>query len=207
MIARKKLPAFAREFSRAFAYAARIHRNQLRKKTRIPYVSHLMAVAGLVLENGGGQDQAIAALLHDAAEDCGGKRRLADIKRKFGEEVARIVDGCTDTYERPKPPWKARKEAYVERVAHEPEDVRLVAAADKLHNARCVLADYRTIGERVWKRFKAPRDEVLWYHRAVTDALEEAGTNSLVEELDRIVGELERLTGVRRRRRPAHPES
>jgi (p)ppGpp synthase/HD superfamily hydrolase len=194
MIAEKNLPGFAAEFSRALAYAARIHATQLRKGTRIPYVSHLIAVAGLVLENGGGEDEAIAALLHDAAEDCGGRKRLAQIERKFGQKVARIVDGCTDTYEDPKPPWRPRKEAYLLHLPQASPSVRLVATADKLHNARCVLADYRTKGEELWKRFNAPKEELLWYHRAVTETLKKAGMSPLVEELDRVVGELERLT-------------
>ena len=193
MIARKNLPRFAAEFSRAFEYAAKIHATQLRKETRIPYVSHLIAVAGLVLENGGGEDEAIAALLHDAAEDCGGRKTLAQIERKFGRKVARIVDGCTDTYEDPKPPWKPRKEKYLSRLPGEPRSVRLVSAADKLHNARCMLADYRAIGDELWKRFNAPPRDLLWYHRAVTEALKKAGSNPLVEELERVVGELERL--------------
>ncbi len=198
MIAEKNLPGFAAEFSRAFAYAARIHATQRRKGTRVPYVSHLIAVAGLVLENGGGEDEAIAGLLHDAAEDCGGRKTLVQIERKFGRKVARIVDGCTDTYEDPKPPWKPRKEAYLRHLPVAPRSVRLVAAADKLHNARCVLADYRTIGEELWKRFNAPRQDILWYHRAVTEALKKAGSNSLVEELDRVVEELELLTSATR---------
>lgn len=193
MIARKNLPRFAAEFSRAFEYAAKIHANQVRKETGIPYVSHLIAVAGLVLENGGGEEEAIAALLHDAAEDCGGRKRLEQIERRFGPKVARIVDGCTDTYEDPKPPWKPRKEKYLRRLPGEPRSVRLVSTADKLHNARCMLADYRAIGEKLWKRFNAPREELLWYHRAVTDVLKKAGSNPLVDELDRVVGELERL--------------
>ncbi len=193
MIAEKDLPRFAEEFSKAFADAARFHACQRRKGTGIPYISHPMAVAGLVLENGGGQDEAIAALLHDAAEDCGGEEALAEIRQRFGPEVALIVDGCTDTYEDPKPPWKPRKLAYLERLSKAPASVRLVAAADKLHNARCVLADYRTTGEELWKRFNAPKEEVLWYHRAVTETLRKAGTSPLIEELDRVVTELERL--------------
>jgi (p)ppGpp synthase/HD superfamily hydrolase len=131
--------------------------------------------------------------LHDAAEDCGGRKRLEQIERRFGPKVARIVDGCTDTYEDPKPPWKPRKEKYLRRLPGEPRSVRLVSTADKLHNARCMLADYRAIGEKLWKRFNAPREELLWYHRAVTDVLKKAGSNPLVDELDRVVGELERL--------------
>lgn len=195
MIAKRNLQRFASNLSSAMRYASRIHATQLRKETRIPYISHLLAVASLVLENGGGQDEAIAALLHDAAEDCGGRRRLADIRQRFGPKVARIVAGCTDTFEDPKPAWKPRKESYLQDLPEALRSVRLVAAADKLHNARCVLADYRAFGDKLWRRFNAPKDQLLWYHRAVTEALRKGGSNPLVEELDRVVTELERLAG------------
>ena len=178
----------------AFAEACDLHGLQLRKGTKIPYISHLMAVAAMVLENGGDADEAVAALLHDAAEDQGGKETLERIRQRFGDRVAEIVDGCTDTYEDEKPPWRPRKEAFLERLARASHSVRLVAAADKLHNARSVLADYREIGEDLWKRFNAPREDQLWYHRAATETLKKAGTSPLVEELDRVVRELERLT-------------
>ena len=148
MIAKRNLRRFASEFSRAMGYAARIHATQLRKETRIPYLSHLLAVASLVLENGGGKDEAIAALLHDAAEDCGGRKRLADIRRRFGPKVAAIVAGCTDTYEDPKPPWKPRKEAYVgARPKHALGATRL-GSRQKPCTTRCVLADYRASGRQ-----------------------------------------------------------
>ena len=145
MIARKNLPKFAAEFSRAFEYAAKIHANQVRKETGIPYVSHLIAVAGLVLENGGGEEEAIAALLHDAAEDCGGRKRLEQIERRFGPKVARIVDGCTDTYEDPKPPWKPRKEKYLRRLPGEPRSVRLVSSATPAFTPSAGRASKRSI--------------------------------------------------------------
>jgi hypothetical protein len=194
MTAQRSLLEQPGRLEKAFAEACDLHRAQCRKGTTIPYVSHLMSVAALVLENGGDEDEVIAALLHDAAEDQGGKKTLERIRQQFGDRVAGIVDGCTDTYEDPKPPWKARKEAYLRHLPVAPHSVRLVAAADKLHNARCVLADYRAIGEELWERFKRPRKDTLWYHRAVTDALKKAGSNPLVEELDRVVTELERLT-------------
>jgi len=170
----------------AFSEACDLHGTQFRKGTRIPYISHLMAVASLVLENGGDVDETVAALLHDAAEDQGGKMTLERIRQRFGDRVASIVDGCTDTYEDPKPPWKPRKQAYLERLSKAPASVRLVGSADKLHNARRMLADYLEVGENLWKRFNAPKEELLWYHRAVTETLKKAGgSNTLVEELDR----------------------
>lgn len=202
MIQSRNLQAFAERFAEACEYAASLHAAQLRKGTRTPYLSHLLAVSSLVLENGGNEDEAIAALLHDAVEDQGGKPTLEEIRQRFGVVVARIVEGCTDSDTMPKPPWKARKLAYVEHLRKAPRSVRLVASADKLHNARCVLADYRTVGEKLWKRFTAPRSEVLWYYREVTEALRrprgpaQAG-EGLVEELDRVVSEIERLTANR----------
>lgn len=193
VIPKTPAPPFTNRLDEAFALARELHGKQLRKGTKIPYLSHLMAVASLVIENGGGEDETIAALLHDAAEDQGGEPTLEKIRQCFGPRVAEIVDGCTDTYEDPKPEWKGRKEGFLKRLAAASPSVRLVAAADKLHNARAVLADFRAIGEDVWKRFNAPKAEVLWYHRAVTEALKEAGPSPLVEELDRVVTELERL--------------
>jgi hypothetical protein len=184
---------FTERLKLAFSLAADLHAGQFRKGTQIPYVSHLMAAASLVMENEGDEDEIAAALLHDAAEDQGGEETLKKIRETFGRKVADIVDGCTDTYEVPKPDWKPRKEKYLRRLAIAPPSVRLVAAADKLHNARTTLADYRTIGDKVWERFNAPKEELLWYHRSVTEALKKAGSNPLVEELDRVVGELERL--------------
>jgi HD domain-containing protein len=180
-------------FREAFSMAFDLHGGQLRKGTKVPYISHPIGVASLVIENGGDEDEAIAALLHDTAEDQGGRETMKKILDRFGARVASIVDGCTDTYDDPKPSWKERKEAFLERLPWATPSVRLVASADKLHNARAVLADFRAIGEDIWKRFNAPKKDLLWYHRAVTEALKKAGPSSLVEELDRVVTELERL--------------
>ena len=179
-------------FHRGFLHAARAHACHLRKGTEIPYVSHLMAVASLVLEHGGTEDEAIAALLHDAAEDQGGVLRLELIRAEFGESVAAIVDGCTDTYEEKKPDWEPRKKAYLAHLPTQPASVRLVSAADKLHNARCILSDYGTEGEELWGRFTGRREGTLWYYRALVDAYRKAGTNPLVEELARVVETIER---------------
>jgi (p)ppGpp synthase/HD superfamily hydrolase len=180
-------------FERALAYAHRLHRDQKRKRTEIPYISHLLAVSSLVLEHGGDEDVAIAALLHDGPEDRGGRKILEEIRTLFGERVAGIVEECTDTFEEPKPEWKPRKETYLARLRDAPASVRLVAAADKLHNARSILSDHRAIGEEIWKRFNAPKYESLWYYRSVVEALRERGTFPLLDELDRAVGQLEQL--------------
>src|SRR5215471_17306000 len=140
-------------FERALLFAARKHAGQTRKGTPAPYISHLMGVAGLVLEAGGDEDLAIAALLHDVVEDCGGAKMLAQVRRRFGKRVARVVEGCTDAYEIPKPPWRERKESYLRRLKKENADTRLVSVADKLNNIRSILADYRIVGESVWSRF------------------------------------------------------
>ena len=191
--------ASAQRFGRALAHAAEKHAGQKRKGTRIPYISHPLAVASLVLEFGGGEDEVIAALLHDVAEDCGGQEALDEIRQKFGMGVAAIVGGCTDTLESPKPEWRPRKEAYLAHLQSAHRSVRLVAAADKLHNARSILRDYRSEGESVWTRFSAPKEDVLWYYGAVTRALEARGLSPLVEELDRTVGEMMRESrGARR---------
>jgi (p)ppGpp synthase/HD superfamily hydrolase len=148
-----------------------------------------------VIEYGGDEDMAIAALLHDAAEDQGGMPRLRDIRKKFGKRVAHIVDGCTDSYTKPKLPWMERKGAYVARLSREAEDVRLVSAADKLSNAREVLHDFLVHGESVFERFAGKREGTLWYYRALVREFRKAGSNPLVEELDRVVSELESLAG------------
>jgi (p)ppGpp synthase/HD superfamily hydrolase len=183
-------------FEEALVYAARLHSRQRRKGTAIPYVSHLLGVASLVLENGGDEDGAIAALLHDAVEDQGGRPTLEEIRRRFGDRVAFIVEGCTDTDTVPKPPWRQRKEAYVSHVRHAPAEVRRVSAADKLHNARTILADLRRNGDEVWARFTADRDGVLWYYRSLATVFLETDVGFLAEELDRVVKEIERVSGL-----------
>ena len=180
-------------FEEALAFAARLHNAQVRKGTGIPYVSHLLAVASLALEHGADEDEAIAALLHDAVEDQGGDAARQEIRRRFGERVAAIVDGCTDAETTPKPPWRERKERYVAHVADAPPSVRLVSAADKLHNARAILADLRTTGDAVWGRFKGGKEGTLWYYRSLVEAFRAHGATPLVEELARTVAEIERL--------------
>ncbi len=186
-------------FERALAFAAHLHRDQRRKGAGVPYVSHLLAVCALTLDYGADEDEAIAALLHDAIEDQGGPVARAQILSRFGPRVTEIVDGCTDTDESPKPAWRARKEAYVTHIATASRSVRLVSACDKLHNARSLSRDYRVLGEELWQRFTGGRSGTLWYYRAMTEALRAAGSSELVEELDRAVTELESLVD-----RPGH---
>ncbi len=186
-------PRLSQRFDEAYQYASRLHASQLRKGTQVPYISHLMSVAALVLEAGGSEDAAIAALLHDAVEDQGGKPVLEDIRARFGERVAQIVADCTDADTTPKPPWLERKKTYIANLAKASEESHLVSAADKLHNARAVLADYRVQGESLWSRFAGKKDGTLWYYRSLVDAFRRTGKNPLVDELDRVVTELEKL--------------
>ena len=158
-------------------------------------MGHLLGVAAIVIQHGGGEDEVIAALLHDAVEDQGGLPRLDEIREKFGERIARIVDGCTDSYEvsGEKREWGERKRAYIEKVAGAPEDIRLVSATDKLANAREVLADFRVEGDAVFNRFQGRKQGTMWYYRALVNVFRKAGAGPLVEELDRVVAELESL--------------
>lgn len=192
-------------FEQALVYAARLHRGQRRKGAGVAYISHLLGVTSLVLEHGGDEEEAIAALLHDDLEDIGGENVRRELRERFGERVLEIVEGCTDSDAKPKPPWKERKQAFVERLPRATRSVRLVCAADKLHNARSLLADYRRIGERLWELFRGGREGTLWYYRAVVDALRQAETTPLVEELDRVVTELEQAA--RRARGGAESQS
>ncbi len=180
-------------FEQALGYAVLIHAGQTRKGTEIPYVAHLLGVASLALEYGANEDEAIGALLHDAGEDAGGDGRIADIRLRFGDVVADIVQGCTDTVIVPKPPWKERKESYIAHVPRSSASVRLVSAADKLHNARAILRDLRANGEALWPRFNGGKDGTLWYYRALVSAFMQAGDHDLFDELDRVVSEIERL--------------
>ena len=184
-------------FTKAAAFALRVHQNQHRKGSGVPYISHLLAVSSLVLEDGGGEDEAIAGLLHDAVEDGGGRPVLEEIRREFGDEVADIVRACSDTDRTPKPPWEARKKAYIAHVRRAPVEVRRVSCADKLHNARSTLKDYREVGDELWSRFTGTKKQTLWYYRELVKAFEEAGGGRLTDELDRVVSELERVTGSR----------
>src|SRR5438270_7347590 len=184
------------QFEKALIYATRRHRDQTRKKTGIPYIAHILGVTAIAMEYGANETEAIAALLHDAVEDCGGAKRLRDIERRFGKAVAKIVDGCTDTYETPKPPWLERKKKYIAHLKDSVSSTRLVSASDKLHNTRAILADLRRHGPEVFERFSGKKDGTLWYYRALVTAFREHGDHiDLIDELDRVVTEIEKLIG------------
>lgn len=165
-------PVLGDRFTDAFAYAADLHARQARKGTAISYMTHLMTVCSLVLEDGGDENQAIAALLHDGPEDQGGQPILDEIRRRFGDDVATLVDGLTDTLKAPKPKWRLRKEAYLLRLEHEPISVLQVSVADKLHNLRSVAVDHSALGEAVWDRFNAGRMQQEWYFGALLKVFE-----------------------------------
>jgi (p)ppGpp synthase/HD superfamily hydrolase len=183
-------------FDDALVYAVDLHRGQPRKGRDVPYASHLLGVTSLVIEEGGTEDQAIAALLHDAVEDQGGLQTLLEIRARFGDHVGDIVEACTDSFEQPKPPWRERKEAYLAHLPEAPRDALLVSVADKVHNARSILIDLRSEGPVVFERFKAGRDGVLWYYRTLVTTYRTIGYDArLVDLLDRTVAEIERLAG------------
>lgn len=187
-------PKLTERFDEALAYACRLHRTQTRKGGDIPYVGHLLSVASLVIEGGGNEAQAIAALLHDAAEDQGGEATLAQIRAKFGDEVADIVAECSDTVEEPKPPWQERKKKYVEHLHYASEATLLVSLCDKLDNARAILRDYREHGPELWKRFNTSDPQKhLWYYRSLLAVYQSRSSTWLVAELERVLGELEDL--------------
>jgi (p)ppGpp synthase/HD superfamily hydrolase len=177
-------------FLEAFELAFHLHNQQLRKESKIPYIAHLMAVSSLVLENGGNENQAIAALLHDAVEDQGGWDTLKDIKDKFGEEVASLVDGCTDAYTNPKPPWKERKVAYLEKMKTAPESVILVSLADKVHNARSILLDLQDSGDQIWEKFNGGKAGTLWYYQSLANIFDSAPYPLLKHQLRDLVEEI-----------------
>ena len=180
-------------FQEALCHAAALHARQRRKLSGEPYMAHLLATAALVMEYDGDEDETIAALLHDAVEDQGGQATHREIARRFGENVAAIVDGCTDARETPKPPWRRRKEAFIARLSGEPASVRLVVAADKLHNVRSLLRGHPRMGESIWEHFHGGRDGTLWYFRSVVDALRRAESSPIVEDLEEAVRRLESL--------------
>jgi (p)ppGpp synthase/HD superfamily hydrolase len=179
----------------ALGVAARLHAMQRRKGSEIPYLGHLLGTCSIALDYGADEDEAIAALLHDAIEDVQPTADARAAVAEFGERVLRIVEGCTDSDQHPKPPWHARKEAYVEHLGDADASVLLVSSADKLHNARSVVADLRRHGDATWDRFTGGRDGSLWYYRALVGAFRANPAHhvALVDELDRNVTEMERL--------------
>jgi GTP pyrophosphokinase len=182
-------------FEAAIQFALTAHKNQLRKGTQVPYVSHLLAVASIVLDYGGDEDEAIAALLHDSVEDCGVDSE--EIRRRFGDKAANIVVACSDSLEKNpdnKAVWRPRKEAYLEHLKTAPPSVLLVSAADKVHNVRSIVKDFREIGHTVWARFKGGKDGSLWYYQSLVEIFKQRGKHRmLVYELALTVAELQRL--------------
>lgn len=184
----------SRRFQDALSFAVELHANQARKASGVPYIAHLLSVAALAMEHGADEDEAIAALLHDAVEDQGGRPTLERIRERFGGRVAAIVEGCTDAWEEPKPPWRPRKEAYLRHLEEDADaSIRLVAASDKLHNARSILGDLLAEGPAVFDRFNGGKEGTLWYYRSLVEILERTGPDRLANELGRVVAEIERL--------------
>jgi len=184
-------------FEDALVYAHAVHADQTRKGSAVPYIAHLLGVTSLALEYGADEDQAIGALLHDAAEDAGGEARLADIRARFGDTVAQIVSECTDTCETPKPPWRARKEAYIAHLPRSSAGALLVSCCDKLHNSRAIVADLRQQGAATWEKFRGGRDGSLWYYRTLADFFRTTSLpRGLVDELSRTVAMMEQLAVV-----------
>ena len=189
------MPQLTSRYCSALTFAAELHRDQCRKKTTIPYVAHLLAVSSLALEQGADEDEAIAALLHDAVEDQGGATTEATIRRLFGERVADIVVGCSDSKDgEQKKTWKERKTEYLGHLPAADGSIRLVSACDKLHNARSILADLRAHGSVVWARFSPSPEEILWYYRSLANEFSKEGPDhiaSLADQFHRVVVELE----------------
>jgi (p)ppGpp synthase/HD superfamily hydrolase len=173
----------SQRFDDALAFASNLHRQQTRKGTNVPYISHLIAVSALVLENSGDEDQAIGGLLHDAAEDQGGQATLDVIAGRFGSSVAQIVSDCTDSWEQPKPEWRQRKEAYLASLANKDPRSLLVSLADKTHNAGSIVTDLNYVGAEVWERFAGKRTGTLWYYRALAEIFDQAMQGPLANQL------------------------
>jgi GTP pyrophosphokinase len=183
-------PQYSERLDHALAFIAAAFRTHVRKGSGVPYLSHLLAVAALVSEHGGDEEQTIAALCHDYLEDVEGAR-IEDLVNAFGPRVARLVEALSDSAGHPKPPWQERKQAYLARLAAEPPELKLISAADKLHNAGSILRDHRALGDRVWDRFTANREQTLWYYEAVVQALGTGWTHPLLDDLERVVAELQ----------------
>ena len=184
-------------FEDALVFATQLHAYQTRKSSHVPYIAHLLSVTALVLESDGSEDAAIAALLHDAVEDQGGLKTLAQIRERFGEHVADIVEACSDAYTTPKPPWRSRKEHYLTHLRTASADAQLVSLADKLHNARSILSDLRVDSEHVWDKFNGGKQGTLWYYRSLVDIFKQLDNSFLVTELSRVVAEIEALANTK----------
>ena len=176
------------KFSDALMYAFELHANQYRKTSQVPYYAHLMAVASLTLEYGGNEDEAIAALLHDAIEDQGGDATRQEIRRRFGDTVTAIVDGCTET---DITPWRERKESHISHIRNASASVKLVSAADKLHNILTLTKEFQSLGENVWSFFGAPKNDIFWYYRSIASAIGDLGL--LSKHLTQAINVLEKI--------------
>ena len=189
-------PILSDRFVEALVYATQLHASQVRKGSGIPYISHLLSVTALVLEDGGNENQAIAALLHDAIEDQGGEATYLAIKKKFGDIVANIVKECSESTTIPKPPWKERKLASLEHLRHANPSVRRVMLADKLHNVCSILADCHRYEDTdtVWSRFKGGKEGTLWYYNSIAEIVKQTKDNFLETEIIRVVETLNRVS-------------
>tara|TARA_B100000035_G_C20753360_1_gene445006 strand:+ start:47 stop:625 length:579 start_codon:yes stop_codon:yes gene_type:complete len=183
------------KYLEAYVYSYKLHKKQTRKGSNIPYFTHLSSVSNLIIENNGTTTQAIAGLLHDAVEDQGGAKTLAAIKRKFGPKVAKIVDQCSDTTIKPKPPWKTRKIKYIKDIKNKTQDTLLVSLCDKYHNANCILSDYQKVGEEIWDRFTASKQETLWYYESLYKEFKKYLKNhlELIKAYKNAVDEMKRI--------------
>ena len=192
----EKYPELGERFTDAVSFALEKHDGDVRKATRIPYLSHLLAVASLVIEDAASdptlderlEDIAVAAVLHDVVEDT--PVSVSEVADRFGPEVARIVQACSDTERTPKPPWRKRKEAYLKHLEEADQAVLCVALADKTHNARCIVNDATDLGPDFWKRFNAGPDQQIWYYTSVTEVLTRRRPGSAADELCRTVDRL-----------------
>lgn len=197
------------KFREALVFAAEAHDGQGRKGTRVPYVAHLLGVTGIVLEHGGDEEQAIAALLHDAVEDQGGDAMRQDIRSRFGDRVTAMVDDCTDSDVEPKPPWKERKVAYLAHISRVGDDGLLVSLADKVYNARAIVRDLRREGMSVFQRFQGRREGTLWYYGALVQAFAErqpeGAAAELLDELSHAVRDMRRTVDTIERSAAAIP--
>lgn len=179
------------KLTQAFDLASVLHKGQFRKGTGEPYLSHVMGVAALVIRYGGTAEEAAGALLHDAAEDCGGEKALAIIREKLGSEVEMIVRGCSDTTKQEKPPWKERKMAFINSLPSASPSVILVSNCDKIYNLGTILDDYRAEGEDLWKRFQGKKEGTLWYYRTLAGFYNRNHPSPAARKLNRIMEDLE----------------
>jgi (p)ppGpp synthase/HD superfamily hydrolase len=189
----EQVKQLSKRFDEALVLASSLHRDQVRKASGVPYISHLLSVASLVLEEGGSEDMAIAALLHDAAEDQGGEETLAGIAAAFGAPVARWVRQASDTFVEPKPEWETRKRIYLAEIPTADWEARLIMLADKVHNARSILADHERVGAEVWDRFSVPRERTVWYYETLLEVFERGLSPVLYDALNDCVKRMKEL--------------